>query len=115
MKWLLLAMYLTRVADLGTTEMVLARGGWEENSMMQSRTVRWAAGAVAPLAIYKLFGLGRSRKVQAVACAAMAAFWGYLAVENYRLAGRLDRRIRGHDVTTETPSRGFRVQFTVRW
>ncbi len=113
MKWLLLALYIAKIADLGTTEMVFSNGGWEDNPLMESRVIRWSAGFSAPIAIYKLTGLSGNRKAQAIVCAAIASFWGYLAIENYRLANRLKPAF--EDSLTVTKKRSFRIQFAVNF
>ena len=85
MKWLLLAMYLTKMADCATTEMALGQGAVEHNPFMQSQMARWSYAAVAPLAVYEVGRhSGMSRRARIVTYIAASAVWGYAAIHNYQ-------------------------------
>ncbi|MCP4201817.1 MAG: hypothetical protein GY769_07785 [bacterium] len=104
MKWLLIAMYVAKMADLGTTEMALSRGGFEANPFMQNQGFRWAYGTVAPLAVYELGRRMKSRRARIITYVAATAGWSLIAYSNYRAYSRMRER---------APGGGLRLQFSV--
>lgn len=54
MKWLLVMMMLSSVADIATTEVALGRGYSEFNPLMRNQTVRITAKLLIPVGIYHL-------------------------------------------------------------
>jgi len=116
MKWLLVAMYVAKMADVGTTEMGLRRGGVHElNPLMKSRPVMYVGAVVLPGAVYKLSGAIKNKKVRIAWCVAAVALWSYAAYHNYRFAERSAAPENDPAVSGQRARRGFRLQFTVRF
>lgn len=114
MKWLLLALYAAKIADLGTGEMARSRGDRELNPFLQSRRVSYAVTAVGPLAVYKLSEGVRSKKARVLLCVAVVTVWSLAAYNNYRVAKRMKEPPGGNAFYSLRPrERGFRVRFTV--
>lgn len=112
MKWLLVAMYVAKIADVGTTELALSRGAHEQNPLNRSRPVMYALAAVMPIAIYKLSGkLWENKKSRVAACAAAIVVWSLGAYRNYRFEGRTADA----GSSSSIQSGGFRLQFAVRF
>ena len=95
MKWLLVALYVARLADLTTTEMGLAipRVNVSElNPLAQHKAVRVGMAIALPFVVYKLSGAPKKPKLQAGICAVTIAAWTFAAIKNYQLY-RHKRRI----------------------
>jgi len=111
MKWLLVALYISKLADFSTTEMALSRGAVEENPYLKYRAVRIAILVFAPRAVY---GIPGPKWVRVLGCATVTAIWSYMAYHNYRLYQDL-----GPVASATSPARapppGFRVQWTLSW
>jgi hypothetical protein len=91
MKWLLVAMMAASMADLATTEMILARGitsdgrqAYEANPLIRNRAVRTSVKLAGPVFIYwatrKL-----SRKRRIFWCLAATTVWSVAAGHNIRV------------------------------
>jgi hypothetical protein len=79
-KWLLVMMMMTSVADIATTEVALGKGYSEMNPLMRNQTVRITAKLLMPIGIYHFTRkASRGRRI----------FWSVLASSVWAsMAGR---------------------------
>lgn len=80
----LLLLYLTKGADLATTEGLIARGGAEANPLMQERSVRVAATIVGPWVTWEIGRRIKSKRWRIVYWVAVNSAWSYAAIHNAR-------------------------------
>lgn len=86
------AVYGTSAAEIVTTELLMARGGYERNPLMRNRAVRIGVHIVVPVAVNKATEFIRKEGLPRYALwirIAVVAMWGFTSARNIHIAGGL--------------------------